>query len=212
MMQNLQVLKDVILDLTSQVEASYQELDKHALNDQRMQEQIDEMQQKFNFIRAKTETKLFAALPDLIASPSKQQSEVYDRSPSGGNLSFQGSPSPQIKAKEMLSPKNSVGLDSHVDMLKRVQKLELATSRLLTDNGKIGEGYSLTTPTASENAIALAQKKQIEELLRRIDDQEVASARQLEQLAERKREVEEMEQKLKDRTLEVEEMQTQITQ
>lgn len=70
----------------------------------------------------------------------------------------------------MLSPKNSVGIDAHVEILKRVQKLELATNRMLADNGKIGEGYSLTTPTASENAIALTQKKQIEELLKRIDD------------------------------------------
>ena len=35
-------------------------------------------------------------------------------------------------------------------------------NRLLTDAGKMGEGYLLPVPTASENAIALAQKKQIE--------------------------------------------------
>ena len=62
----------------------------------------------------------------------------------------------------MLSPKSGIGPDSHVKMLERVQKLELATSRLLADAGKIGEGYTLPVPTASEQAIALAQKKQID--------------------------------------------------
>ncbi len=56
----------------------------------------------------------------------------------------------------MLSPKNQIGVESHVEMLKRVQKLELATNRLLADSGKLGEGYTLATPTASEQAIALA--------------------------------------------------------
>ena len=62
----------------------------------------------------------------------------------------------------MLSPKSGIGPDSHVKMLERVQKLELATSRLLADASKIGEGYTLPVPTASEQAIALAQKKQID--------------------------------------------------
>lgn len=44
MMQNLMVLKDVIEDLTGQVETSYLEIDKLALAEQRMQENIDEMQ------------------------------------------------------------------------------------------------------------------------------------------------------------------------
>ena len=56
----------------------------------------------------------------------------------------------------MLSPRNSIGMESHADIIKRVQKLELATSRLLTDSGKLGEGYMQPMPTASENAIALA--------------------------------------------------------
>ena len=41
----------------------------------------------------------------------------------------------------MLSPRNSIGMEAHADIIKRVQKLELATSRLLTDTGKMGEGY-----------------------------------------------------------------------
>lgn len=44
MMQNLMVLKDVIEDLTGQVETSYLEIDKLALAEQRMQENIDEIQ------------------------------------------------------------------------------------------------------------------------------------------------------------------------
>ena len=69
----------------------------------------------------------------------------------------------------MLSPKNSIGVETHIEMLKRVQKLELATNRLLADAGKLGEGYTLPVPTASEQAIALAQKRQIDALLSRID-------------------------------------------
>ena len=66
------------------------------------------------------------------------------------------SPISQIRTQEMLSPRNSIGMESHADIIKRVQKLELATSRLLTDSGKLGEGYMQPMPTASENAIALA--------------------------------------------------------
>ena len=47
-------------------------------------------------------------------------------------------------------------------MLKRVQKLELATNRILADSGKMGEGYMLPSATASETALAMAQKNQIE--------------------------------------------------
>lgn len=81
----------------------------------------------------------------------------------------------KIYAKEMISPKNNLSMDSHVEMLKRIQKLELATNRMLADSGKLGEGYTLPNPTASENAIALAQKRQIDELLKRIDSWEAAS-------------------------------------
>ena len=66
----------------------------------------------------------------------------------------------------MLSPKSQqAGVEQHLEMLQRIQKLELATNRLLNDSGKTGEGYLLAAPTASEDAIALAQKKQIDELL-----------------------------------------------
>lgn len=79
-------------------------------------------------------------------------------------MSINVPPSPSVKAQEMLSPKLGTTADQQqmVEMLKRVQKLELATNRLLTDSGKMGEGYMLPGPTASENAIALAQKTQID--------------------------------------------------
>ena len=78
----------------------------------------------------------------------------------------------------MLSPKNSISMEAHADIIKRVQKLELATSRLLTDTGKMGEGYMQPMATASENAIALAQKQQIDQLLMRLTDVENLSMRQ----------------------------------
>ena len=148
-------MREVIMEVGGDVEGSFTEIDKLKLSEQRMQQNIDEMQQKFNFIRAKMETKLFSALPDLNATPQKN--------------------SPKVITQEMMSPKNSIGVDSHVQMLNRVQKLELATNRLLTDSGKMGEGYLLPTPTSSEEAIAMAQKKQIEQLLKRINDLETLS-------------------------------------
>ena len=42
----------------------------------------------------------------------------------------------------------------------------------------MGEGYMLPGPTASENAIALAQKTQIDQLLQRLDEVESLSVRQ----------------------------------
>ena len=56
-----------------------------------------------------------------------------------------------MEVKSMLSPKNgSADLESHMELMRRVQKLELATNRLLADQGKLGEGYTLPTPTAAE--------------------------------------------------------------
>lgn len=57
------------MEVGGDVEGSFTEIDKLKLSEQRMQQNIDEMQQKFNFIRAKMETKLFSALPDLNATP-----------------------------------------------------------------------------------------------------------------------------------------------
>jgi len=65
-----------------------------------------------------------------------------------------------------MSPKmGAADLESQMELMRRVQKLELATNRLLADSGKLGEGYTLATPTAAEQAISMAQKKQIEQLL-----------------------------------------------
>ena len=62
-------MREVIMEVGGDVEGSFTEIDKLKLSEQRMQQNIDEMQQKFNFIRAKMETKLFSALPDLNATP-----------------------------------------------------------------------------------------------------------------------------------------------
>ena len=107
------------------------------------------------------ETKLFANLTEEPRSPSLQHQQSV------------------IKAQEILSPKNqSMGVEQHVELLQRIQKLELATNRLLNDSGKMGEGYMLPVPTASEDAIALAQKKQIDQLMQRIDELESLQVQQ----------------------------------
>ena len=65
---NMGVLKDVLMDFGSELDATTMEINRLKVNDQRTQQHIDEMQKKFNFIKAKTETKIFAALPDASAA------------------------------------------------------------------------------------------------------------------------------------------------
>ena len=97
----------------------------------------------------------------------------------------------------MLSPKTGPQTDQQMtEMLKRVQKLELATNRILADSGKMGEGYMLPAATAKESAIALAQQNQIQQLLARLDEVESLSVRQQELLAARAREQDEMQARL----------------
>ena len=104
------------------------------------------MQSKFDYIRAKMETKLFSGMSETGDSPAKSI-----QSPKTPAL---GSGQQQIEVKSMLSPKNgSADLESHMELMRRVQKLELATNRLLADQGKLGEGYTLPTPTAAEQAL-----------------------------------------------------------
>ena len=64
MSQNLQLMREVITDMGQEVDASFVEINKLKLDKQRVDQSIEEMKQKFNFIQAKMETKLFAAIPD----------------------------------------------------------------------------------------------------------------------------------------------------
>ena len=45
-------------------DATQAEIEKLKLSEQRVQQNMEQVEEKINFIRAKTETKLFAALPD----------------------------------------------------------------------------------------------------------------------------------------------------
>jgi len=64
MMDNLNILRDVIVDLSSEVDASRNEIDKVRLSEQRVYASIGEMQSKFDFIRDKMETKLFSGVAE----------------------------------------------------------------------------------------------------------------------------------------------------
>jgi len=109
MMQNLQVLRDVIIDLSTEFDASYTEIDKLKLSEERTQSMVDEMQKKFDYIRAKMETKLFSDM--TTSSPVKQQ----PISP--------GAMTATIPAREMLSPKGSqslISMEQQMELMKRV--------------------------------------------------------------------------------------------
>lgn len=54
-----------MIDVGNELDVANLEIERLKQSEKRVQESIEEMQQKFNFIRAKTETKLFSALPDL---------------------------------------------------------------------------------------------------------------------------------------------------
>lgn len=106
MMQNLQVLRDVIIDLSTEFDASYTEIDKLKLSEERTESMVDEMQKKFDYIRAKMETKLFSDM----SSPVKQQNSP-------------GAMTATIPAREMLSPKGSqslISMEQQMEMMKRV--------------------------------------------------------------------------------------------
>lgn len=86
------------------------------------------------------ETKLFSGMSEAAESPAKV---MPGSSPTA-------SPA-QMSFKGLLSPKaGAADLGSQMELMRRVQKLELASNRLLADSGKLGEGYMLTTPTTSE--------------------------------------------------------------
>lgn len=96
-------MREVIIDVGTEIDSTFYEIDKLKLSEQRMNQNIDDMLKKVNFIRAKTETALFKSLPEHPESPMKAMG------------------SPTISAKEMLSPKSAgIGVDNHIEVLKRV--------------------------------------------------------------------------------------------
>ena len=101
------MLRDVIIDLSTEFDASYTEIDKLKLSEERTQSTCDEMQKKFDYIRAKMETTLVSDM----SSPIKQQ----PNSP--------GAMTATIPAREMLSPKGSqslISMEQQMEMMKRV--------------------------------------------------------------------------------------------
>ena len=90
-----------------------------------------------------------------------------------------GSPRAQIQTEPLLSPQGTVDVETHIDLLKRIQKLELATNRLIADSGNVGGGYKLTQPTAAENAQALKHQQMLEELQQRLDQLEGGGLKKL---------------------------------
>lgn len=62
--ENLQVVKEVMIDMGEEIDSITQNIERLKLSEQRAEQNIRQMDEKIDFIRAKTETKLFAALPD----------------------------------------------------------------------------------------------------------------------------------------------------
>ena len=98
-------------------------------------------------MRAKLESKLFESLPDIRLG---NDFDATNLTPLGVHA-----PSTQIITEPLVAPKGTVPVETHIDLIKRVQKLELITNRLIADSGKIGEGYKSAEPTAAEKALSL---------------------------------------------------------
>ena len=71
MMDNMTVLREAIEDLSKEFDTTYTELDKVKLSDKRSQTALEDMQSKFDYIRAKMETKLFSGMSEAADSPAK---------------------------------------------------------------------------------------------------------------------------------------------
>ena len=99
-------------------------------------------------MRAKLESKLFESLPDIRLG---NDFDATNLTPLGVHAQH----STQIITEPLVAPKGTVPVETHIDLIKRVQKLELITNRLIADSGKIGEGYKSAEPTAAEKALSL---------------------------------------------------------
>lgn len=71
MMENMTVLREAIMDLSTEFDTNYTELEKLKLNDKRVFSGMEDMQSKYDYIRAKMETKLFSGMSDAGDSPIK---------------------------------------------------------------------------------------------------------------------------------------------
>ena len=45
----------------------------------------------------------------------------------------------------------TVPVEAHLDIIQRIQKLELATNRLIADSGNVGEGFKSNALTQKES-------------------------------------------------------------
>ena len=151
-MQNLQVIKEVCNDIGLEIDSTQTELNRFKLRDRKTLSRLDEMEDMLGAMAAKLESKLFESLPGVRVGADLDQ--THGRGP----------PQAQIRAEPLAAPRGTVGVETHIDLLKRIQKLELATNRLLADAGRVGEGYKQTMPTTAENALALRQQEMVMEL------------------------------------------------
>ena len=71
MMDNMTVLREAIEDLSTEFDTTYTEMDKIKLSEKRVQTGLEDMQSKFDYIRAKMETKLFSGMSETGDSPPK---------------------------------------------------------------------------------------------------------------------------------------------
>ena len=82
-----------------EIDLVHQEIDRLKLTEQRVQQGLKDFEEKIDYIRAKTETKLFASLPDAAT-------QLPASGHSAPAMSINVPPSPSvIRAQEMLSPK-----------------------------------------------------------------------------------------------------------
>ena len=73
----------------------------------------------------------------------------------------------------------TVAVEAHLDIIQRIQKLELATNRLIADSGNVGEGFKSIALTSKENMQNLQQQKMIDQLLERLDGLESSGMKKL---------------------------------
>lgn len=71
MMENISVLREAIMDLGGEFDSNNTEINKLKLSEQRMSSRMSEIQSKFDYIRAKMETKLFSGMSEGNDSPAR---------------------------------------------------------------------------------------------------------------------------------------------
>ena len=113
---------------------------------------MDEYEEQIFELRSKLETKLFESLPDVrVGHDIEQLSNSQFGNPYQQTFA-------QIQTQPIMQPhKATVPVEAHLDIIQRIQKLELATNRLIADSGNVGEGFKSIALTSKENLQNLEQ-------------------------------------------------------